>query len=92
MAKVGLMGCAARRAACTAASAWVSANRAWSRKARPAAVNSIPCTLAHQLNADLIFEISDLATEGRLRRVQPFLRCERQAFLLRDRDEIAKVP
>ena len=28
---------------------------------------------AHQLNANLVFEISDLATEGRLRRVQPFL-------------------
>jgi len=34
---------------------------------------------AHQLNADLIFQIADLATEGRLRRVQPFLRRERQA-------------
>jgi hypothetical protein len=47
---------------------------------------------AHQLNADLAFEISDLATEGRLRRVQPFLGCERQASLLGDRNEIAKVP
>src|SRR4249919_2576168 len=47
---------------------------------------------AHQLNADLIFEISDLATEGRLRRVQPLLGGERQASLLCDRDEIAKVP
>jgi hypothetical protein len=39
---------------------------------------------AHQLNADLIFEISDLATEGRLRRVQPLLGGERQASLLCD--------
>src|SRR3984957_6320933 len=45
MAKVGLVRCAARRAASPAASACVSADRAWSRKARPAAVNSIPCTL-----------------------------------------------
>src|SRR4029077_3198677 len=47
---------------------------------------------AHQLNADLIFEISDLATRGRLRRRQPLLGGERQASLLCDRDEIAKVP
>src|SRR5271166_350998 len=47
---------------------------------------------AHQLNADLIFEISDLAAKGRLRCMQPFLSRERQAALLRDRDEIAKVP
>src|SRR5882757_3652956 len=40
----------------------------------------------------LLFEISDLATEGRLRRVQPFLSRERQAALLGNRDEIAKVP
>src|SRR5216683_3077008 len=44
-AKVGLAGRAARRAASLAASAWVSASRAWSRKALPAAVNSMPCTL-----------------------------------------------
>jgi hypothetical protein len=42
---------------------------------------------AHKLDADLIFEIPDLATEGRLRRVQPFLGRERQAALLGDRDE-----
>src|SRR6202023_4122346 len=47
---------------------------------------------AHQLDANLIFEIADLAAEGRLRRVQPFLSRERQAALLGDRDEIAKVP
>src|SRR5260370_39287170 len=47
---------------------------------------------AHKLDADLIFEIADLATEGRLRRVEPFLRRQRQAALLGDRDEIAKVP
>jgi len=47
---------------------------------------------AHQLNANLVFEISDLATEGRLRRVQPFLSRDRQAAFLGDRYEIAKVP
>jgi hypothetical protein len=45
-----------------------------------------------QLNADLVFEVADLAAEGRLRRVQPFLSRERQAAFLGDRDEIAKVP
>ena len=47
---------------------------------------------AHQLNADLVFEIADLPAEGRLRGVQPFLGRERQAALFGDRDEIAKVP
>src|SRR5258708_20047001 len=47
---------------------------------------------AHQLDANLVFEIADLAAEGRLRRVQPFLSRERQAALFGDRDEIAKVP
>ena len=47
---------------------------------------------AHQLDANLVFEIADLAAEGGLRRVQPFLSRERQAALLGDRDEIAKVP
>jgi hypothetical protein len=43
------------------------------------------------LDANLIFEIADLAAEGRLRRVQPSLSREREAALLGDRDEIAKV-
>jgi len=47
---------------------------------------------AHQLDANLIFEIADLAAEGRLRRVQPFLSRDRQAAFLGDRYEIAKVP
>jgi hypothetical protein len=47
---------------------------------------------AHQLNTDLIFEISDLTTEGRLRRVQLFLGRDRQASGLGNRDEVAKVP
>src|ERR1700736_4235194 len=47
---------------------------------------------AHQRDANFVFEIADLAAEGRLRRVQPFLCRERQAALLGDRDEIAKVP
>ena len=42
--------------------------------------------------ADIVFEIADLATEGRLRRVEPFIRRQRQAALFGDRDEIAKVP
>src|SRR5258705_12454955 len=47
---------------------------------------------AHQRDADLVFEIADLAAEGRLRRVQLFLSREREAALLGDRDEVAKVP
>src|SRR5258705_2894518 len=47
---------------------------------------------AHKLNADLVFEIADLAAQRRLRRVQPFLGRDCQASRLRDRDEIAKVP
>jgi hypothetical protein len=43
-------------------------------------------------NADFVFEISDLTTQRRLRRVEPFLRRQRQAAFLGDRDEIAKVP
>src|SRR5260370_29807740 len=46
----------------------------------------------HQRNADLVFEIADLATQRRLRGVQPFLSRKRQAALLGDRDEVAKVP
>src|SRR3984893_12641359 len=47
---------------------------------------------ADQLDANLVFEIADLAAEGRLRRVQPLLGRERQAALFGGRDEIAKVP
>src|SRR6476620_1093486 len=47
---------------------------------------------AHQLDANLVFEIADLAAEGRLRRMQPFLSRERQAALLSYCDEITKVP
>ena len=93
MAKVGLAGCAARRAA--------SRGRLGLSQRQPCMVEKGPPgggqfdavhAAAHQLNADLVFEIADLATEGRLRRVQPFLGRERQAALLGDRDEIAKVP
>src|ERR1700730_17442680 len=45
MATVFVAGCAALRAVSTAASTCASAIRAWSRKALPAAVNSMPCTL-----------------------------------------------
>jgi pimeloyl-ACP methyl ester carboxylesterase len=47
---------------------------------------------AHQRDANLVFEIADLAAEGRLRRVQPLLGRERQAALFGGRDEKAKVP
>ena len=93
MAKVGLTGCAARRAA--------SCGRLGLRERQPRMIEKGPPgggqfdavhAAAHKLDADLVFEIADLATEGRLRRVQPFLSRERQAALLGDRDEIAKVP
>jgi len=45
---------------------------------------------AHQLDANLVFEIADLAAEGRLRRVQPFLSRDRQAAFLGDRYEISE--
>jgi hypothetical protein len=44
------------------------------------------------VGAYLIFEIADLTTEGRLRRVQLFLGRDRQASGLGNRDEVAKVP
>jgi NAD(P)-dependent dehydrogenase (short-subunit alcohol dehydrogenase family) len=47
---------------------------------------------AHQLDANLTFEIADLAAEGRLRCVQPFLSRERHAALLGNGDEITKMP
>jgi hypothetical protein len=46
---------------------------------------------AHELNADLIFEIADLSAQRRLRRVQLFLGRDCQAARLRDRDEVTKV-
>jgi len=49
-------------------------------------------TAAHQLNADLVFEIADLPAQRRLRGVQPFLGRERKAAFLGNRDEIAKMP
>jgi hypothetical protein len=45
-----------------------------------------------QLNTDLVLKIADLATEGRLRRMQPFLGGKRQAAGLGNGDEVAKVP
>ncbi len=42
-------------------------------------------------NADFIFEIADLPAQRRLRGVQPLLGGDREAALLGDRDEIAKV-
>ena len=47
---------------------------------------------ADQLDANLVFEIADLAAEGRLGGVQPFLSRQRQAALFGGRDEKAKVP
>jgi hypothetical protein len=46
----------------------------------------------HKLGADLVFEITGLTAQRRLCRMQPFLSRERQAALLGDRNEIAKVP
>jgi hypothetical protein len=45
-----------------------------------------------QRNADLVFEIADLADQRRLRRVQLFPGRDCQASRFRDSDEIAKVP
>jgi hypothetical protein len=47
---------------------------------------------AYKLNTNLIFEIADLTTEGRLCRVQLFLSRDRHASGLGNRDEVAKVP
>ena len=44
-----------------------------------------------QLGADFLFKRTDLSTKRRLRGVQPLPSRERQAALLGDRDEIAKV-
>jgi hypothetical protein len=91
MAKVGLVRCAARRfrgGLCLS-------------KRQPRMIEKGPAgsgqfdpmhAAAHQLNADLIFKIADLAAQRRLRRVQLFLGRDCQASRLRDRDEIAKVP
>ena len=46
---------------------------------------------SEQLDANIGFQVLHLATERRLRRVQPFFGRERQAPLLGDRDEVAKV-
>ena len=46
---------------------------------------------AHQLNANLVFEIANLAAQRRLRRMKPLFGGDRQASRLRDRDKIAKV-
>jgi hypothetical protein len=46
----------------------------------------------HQPNADLVFEISDLPAQRRLRGVQSSFGSERQAALFGNRDEITKVP
>jgi hypothetical protein len=45
-----------------------------------------------QLNADLIFEIPDLATKRRLCRMEPSFSRDCEAALFGDGDEIAKVP
>ena len=45
-----------------------------------------------ELGADLSFEIAYLPAERRLRGVQPFFGRQRNAALLGDRNEIAKVP
>ena len=52
---------------------------------------AVPLATIQELNADLVFEISDLATEGRLGGVKHLLGGERQASGLGNRNEIAKV-
>jgi hypothetical protein len=47
---------------------------------------------AEQRDADLVFQVSDLAAELRLRGVQPPRRRDRQAACLGDRHEVAQVP
>src|SRR5271154_2401672 len=44
-----------------------------------------------QRDADFALEVADLATERRLRSVQPLFRRELQASGLGDRDEVAKM-
>jgi len=73
MANVFFEGCAALRAASTAASTCASASRAWSRNALPAAVSSTPRTLRDSNSPDLIFQIADLPAERGLGGVQPAL-------------------
>ena len=71
MAKIAFAGRETRRAASAAASTCVSARRAWSRKARPAGVNSTPRTLRiMKRDADLVFEVAHLPAERWLRRMQ----------------------
>ena len=59
----------------------------------PAGVGQLDATRAadKQLNADLIFEVSDLTAQRGLGRVQPSFRRHREAAFIGDRDEIAKM-
>jgi len=93
MAKVGLTGCAARRAGVC--------GRLGLGDHQPCVVEKGPPgggqfdavhAAAHKLDADLVFEIADLAAKRRLRSVQFFLGRDCQTSRLRDRDEIAEVP
>ena len=47
---------------------------------------------AHQRDAHFVLEGADLTAERRLCGVQPLLRGKRHAALLRDGDEVAKMP
>src|ERR1700722_10768473 len=47
---------------------------------------------AHQRDPDVIFELTHLTAERRLRGMQSLLGRDRQASLFGDRDEIAKMP
>ena len=49
-------------------------------------------TANHQLSADLVLQVPDLTTEGRLRRVEPPLGSHGETPLLGDSDEIPKMP
>ena len=51
-----------------------------------------PSAADQQLRADLVLQVPDLPTEGRLRRVEPPRGSDGQTPLLSDRDEIAEMP
>ena len=90
-AKIGLTGCAARRAASAAASPGHRQPGMVEECAAGGGQFDAVNAAADQRNADFIFQIADLAAEGRLRRVQTLRRCTGEAAFFGDRDEEPKV-
>ena len=92
MAKAGLAGWAARRAASRRR---FGLGEREPRMVEEGAAGGSQLDAVHaarqERNADFIFEIADLPAQRRLRGVQPLLGGDREAALLGDRDEIAKV-